>query len=368
MEELNELIKEGEDVGRNCFRKGRTGIPDRIYGEDFSKWIYKCKLFFVKNFDKKEIPEVLKRLSESSSCVISDYKTIMGLLKAYTESKCVTNNQTTNNKIRNKKIFVSHCSKDRLITDKVVDLLKIIGVKDTQIYYSSYDETGADYLEDCLDRIKKEFEENELMVLFMISRNFYKSKVCLAEMGATWVTSFERYIPILLPPLEYRDIDGVIKSTQNGILLSSNEVKIKLGQFKEKVEDYLGIEDKVSSSEWDRARDNFIERIQELQKDFKEVDCTVDDMVIENDIFIAKLRAQNNTKSRLVLEGVTISVKLKNEKKIEGVIDDWSVTSVVLQPLEIVTFVVTSPMVDKIRNSDILRDSAEADIKYYERK
>lgn len=363
MEILDKLITESEQVKVKCYKTGKYQ-PDYISGEEYSEWINKCHLVLNNYCKDKSILNEFNKVSKEN-CYESEFNSIVGLLKAVNKSyDLLENNEKTN---KNKKIFVSHCSKDRHITDGFVDLLKIIGVKDNEIYYSSYEETGADYLEDCLDRIKKEFEENELMILFMISRDFYKSKVCLAEMGATWVTSFERYIPIILPPLEYNDIQGVIKGTQNGILLTSNEVKTKLGQLKGKIEEYLDIKDRVSSTEWDRARDKFIKIIKDVQQNSTVLHYNIEDITIYNNRLIAKIYVQNNTKSRIELEEVKINLKVRDTEDIEFAIDDWSVRSVVVQPLESVTFFISFELKDKVRRSDISGKNSKINVLYYEK-
>ena len=50
-----------------------------------------------------------------------------------------------------------------------------MGIKNSQIYYSSYEETGAKYLEDCFSRIEEEFNENELLEL-SYSRTYTKTE------------------------------------------------------------------------------------------------------------------------------------------------------------------------------------------------
>lgn len=378
MDELNELIEEGKIVRKECYVSADRSFIECIAGEKLSKWLYKCKIFIDNYCDNEDIKEQFKNVFAKRSLYISEYENLIGMLNALNESKCITVNKNLNDIVKSRKIFVSHCSKDRPFTDKFVDLLKIIGVKDNQIYYSSYGETGADYFEDCLDRIKTEFEENELMVLFMLSRDFYKSKICLAEMGATWITSFGKYIPIILPPLDYGNIEGVIKFTQNGILLSSDDAKIKLGQLKEKIEEYLCIENKVSSSEWDRARDSFIEKIQELQKNFKEVESKIEDIIVEDMIVenvnlenncnvIVKINVQNNVKSRMQLEEVRLNIKTKNGEVIKCKNNDWRIKTVAIQPLESVTFFTCFELEEEIKNRDIERKECTICIDAYER-
>ena len=96
-------------------------------------------------------------------------------------------------------------------------------------------------------------------MLFVITNNFYESKVCLCEMGAAWALS-KGHIPIVVPPLSYSDIKGVIPSTQ-GMLI--NDVP-KLNSLKEKLEEYFNLEVKISLNTWERKRKKFIASLEEF--------------------------------------------------------------------------------------------------------
>jgi len=92
--------------------------------------------------------------------------------------------------------------------------------------------------------------------MFILSRNFYESPVCLCEMGATWVLANE-HIPVLVPPLDYSDVKGVIPLTQG---LKIND-PLKLNSLKTKIEKLFTIEKPLSFSTWERKRDRILSRI-----------------------------------------------------------------------------------------------------------
>lgn len=157
-----------------------------------------------------------------------------------------------------KKIFISHATADKEIVELLIDLLEDIGLKSSQIFCSSFEGYGIPLGEDFLDKIKKELT-SDVLVLFVITKNFYNSKVCLCEMGAAWALS-KGHIPIVVPPLSYKDIDGVIPLTQGLII---NEVQ-KLNSLKEKLELDFKIQEKISVNTWERKRKKFIEKIETL--------------------------------------------------------------------------------------------------------
>ena len=144
-----------------------------------------------------------------------------------------------------------------ILVEELIDLLESIGVKTSQIFCSSFEGYGIELGEDFLERIKTELDD-EVLVLFVLSENFYKSPICLCEMGATWIKT-NYHIPILIPPFDFKDIQGVIPSIQ-GFKLND---EMKLNSFKEKVESLLSIPNSNDFSTWERKRDRVLKRINE---------------------------------------------------------------------------------------------------------
>jgi hypothetical protein len=135
---------------------------------------------------------------------------------------------TTNSTIN--KVFISHSSTDKELVEELVDLLDNLGLSHNHIFCSSIQEYGIELGENFLERLKNELDSN-VLVLFILSDNFYKSPVCLCEMGATWIST-KAHIPIVIPPLDFKDIKGVIPLTQ-GFIISD---RAGLNQFKDKVQ------------------------------------------------------------------------------------------------------------------------------------
>lgn len=155
---------------------------------------------------------------------------------------------------KEKKVFISHSSKDAIYVEQLIELLEGIGVASHQIFCSSFDGYGINLGENFLDVLKKELNNN-VLVIFVLTSNFYRSPISLCEMGATWVKTNE-HIPILIPPFEYNQIKGVIPLTQ-GMMINE---KLKLNSLKEKIESFLDIEPKNISA-WERKRDSVLKII-----------------------------------------------------------------------------------------------------------
>ncbi|ARD45293.1 toll/interleukin-1 receptor domain-containing protein [Colwellia sp. PAMC 21821] len=154
------------------------------------------------------------------------------------------------------KVFISHASADADVVEEVVELLETIGLESNQIFCTSFEGYGIDLGENFLDKIKEELSSDSL-VIFILSENFYKSPVCLCEMGATWVLAKE-HIPMIIPPLDYSDVKGVIPLSQG---LKINET-LKLNSLKDKIENDFSLSNSMSSSTWERKRDRIVARIE----------------------------------------------------------------------------------------------------------
>lgn len=194
-----------------------------------SKKIHVCNLL-------KEIPnETIIQIASDLELDISDIE-INSIL-----------NQVKNPKME-KKVFISHSSIDKNFAGNMIELLEAMGVSSNQIFCSSFEGYGIPLGEQFLERIKNELN-NEVLVLFILSENFYNSPICLCEMGATWVKT-NNHIPILIPPFEFSDVKGVIPKIQG---MKINE-KVKWNLLKENVESFFEIE-RINTSAWERKRD-----------------------------------------------------------------------------------------------------------------
>lgn len=193
-----------------------------------------------------------------------DLKILISSIHGYIEELSESKHDYSDNNILEEKplskIFISHASKDSEIVEEIIEVLESIGLESTQIFCTSFEGYGIDLGENFLDEIKNELSSNS-MVILILSANFFQSPICLCEMGATWVLA-KQHIPIVIPPLDYKDIKGVIPLTQG---FKINE-PLKLNLFKEKIEKVFSIKDTLSTSTWERKRDRIIKRIDQSIK------------------------------------------------------------------------------------------------------
>jgi len=119
-----------------------------------------------------------------------------------------------------KKIFISHSNEDVKFVEKIVEMLENMGINHDEIFCTSLAGYGVPFGEDFLERIKTELLTDEIEVIFVLSKNFYASSTCMCEMGAAWVLSNVRRIPIIIPPFTYSDIKGVDLSFKIGLTVN----------------------------------------------------------------------------------------------------------------------------------------------------
>lgn len=201
---------------------------------------------------------------------------------------------------KEKKVFISHASKDEDVVRKFVELLEDIGLTEAQVVCSSIPGYGIPLGEDIYDWLAQQFREYDLHVLFMLSDNYYNSIPCQNEMGATWVLK-TKYDSVLLPGFEYRDIKGAVNPNQISIKLDGNEEILKqhLNELKDKLVAEFNLT-MPSATKWERHRQAFIAAIASLPAQEKEEGGSFNDIapILEDRIKLTK------DAEKLLIEGV----------------------------------------------------------------
>ena len=168
------------------------------------------------------------------------------------------------------KLFISHCSKDAEYVKAFVEFLEALGIPEGTIFCSSVEGYKIPWGKDIYDYLCNEFIDNKnLMVVFMLSANYYSSTACLNEMGATWVLKRD-YRTILLPKFEFKKIEGAIDPGKIAIKLDSPQLNTDLNDVKKQFEEMFNFKAPVDAK-WDRIRKNFIDAIQ--MANVKSNDC-----------------------------------------------------------------------------------------------
>ncbi|WP_258101689.1 toll/interleukin-1 receptor domain-containing protein [Marinoscillum pacificum] len=84
------------------------------------------------------------------------------------------------------KIFISHSSKNKDYGNIIVELLRSLGVKESEIIFTSNVAYGIPIGQNIFNWLKSQIE-NKPYVIYLLSEQYYKSVACLNEMGAAWI-------------------------------------------------------------------------------------------------------------------------------------------------------------------------------------
>lgn len=117
-----------------------------------------------------------------------------------------------------KKIFISHKSECAIFGKFLVRCFELIGVnpKDS-IIFTAMPQLGVPHGQDIYDYLKDCFRD-DLYVIFLFSRAFYNSNVCIAETGAAWATN-KKYSNVVID-MGFSGIDKPINNSQIGVSLA----------------------------------------------------------------------------------------------------------------------------------------------------
>lgn len=161
-----------------------------------------------------------------------------------------------NNNMKQKKIFISHASKDINCVASLVDLLETLGFNKSNLLCSSVPGYGIPLGEKIYDYLRNHFTDFDLHIIFVLSENFYNSAACLNEMGATWVHK-SNHTTLLLPGFQFSDMKGVIEADRIAISLEDNDAKYRLNEMRISLSTEFGLTD-IDPNRWEMKRDEFL--------------------------------------------------------------------------------------------------------------
>lgn len=158
-----------------------------------------------------------------------------------------------------REIFISHSSLDKDIVDELVNILEAMKIPHDRIYCSSKPGYGTPFGKDFLKYIPEKLRSGAL-VLFVLSDNFYKSPICMCEMGAAWALSSELF-PILVPPFDFEQVRGVFPTAAG---LKVNDCS-ELNALKEQLKPSFDIMN--DHPDWEGKRNAAVSKINEKLMD-----------------------------------------------------------------------------------------------------
>jgi len=139
-------------------------------------------------------------------------------------------------------------------------MLELFGIKRNQLFCSSVDGYKIPLGANIFDYLREQFENHNLFVILMLSKNYYKSPACLNEMGAAWVLRAE-YQSILLPGFAFKNVSGAIDPQKISFKLDDlNERQNRMTELKDKLIDLFAL-DYADHSIWERHRADFLKKV-----------------------------------------------------------------------------------------------------------
>lgn len=128
-----------------------------------------------------------------------------------------------------KKIFISHKKECAIFGKFLVRCFELVGMDvKKNIIFTSIPELGVPHDQDIYDYLKDCFRD-DLYVIFLFSRSFYNSNICIAETGAAWATN-KKYSNVVID-MGFDGIDKPINNSQIGVSLndlSDSEIYYKV--------------------------------------------------------------------------------------------------------------------------------------------
>ena len=128
-----------------------------------------------------------------------------------------------------KRIFISHKSECAVFGKFLVRCFELSGMDvKKSVIFTSMPELGVPYDQDIYQYLKDCFRE-DLYVIFLFSRSFYNSNVCIAETGAAWATN-QKYSNVVID-MGFDGIDKPINNSQLGVSLAdldAEDLRFKL--------------------------------------------------------------------------------------------------------------------------------------------
>lgn len=278
-EELLELIAKTDEI-ENLFHTlpGEWSGFEEIHDvPEYQMWIQEITIYLQAIFDNTKDQYIWETINKCQRRMngtddrkifgenVARLKGIRKNINKYYKDLSVSEKEVNQVMSKSPLVFISHSSKDKQFVELIVQLLKEMGLKQNVVFCSSIPGYDIGLGEDIFETLHNKFNEHNLYMIFVHSRNYYSSPVSLNEMGAAWAFK-TKYSSILLPGFEFSDMRGVVNSSKISLKvdIDRKDVQNRLNQLYDDLANFFGIE-RNTSVVWESARDMFIDKINTIQ-------------------------------------------------------------------------------------------------------
>ncbi len=203
--------------------------------------------------------------------------------------------------------------------------------------------------------IREALDRAQIAIL-LLTPSYYESRFCLAEAGAVWVQK-KRHIPMLVPPVDYHDLEGVQLGEQAAKIDSSSDLDemrdeiheetgaaIRTGAWNEHKEDFLNLWTQEFDGKIASAKSVSFPDYEVLRKQLERVERDKADLTDANDRlrdFSRKLETQNQSLRLQPFEEAPPAPVLEQEEhvqyqaEVEGAIELAARKTSVLPPIAV---------------------------------
>lgn len=141
-------------------------------------------------------------------------------------------------------IFLSHSSKNKKYGDALEYFITSLGVKNSQLIYTSHPLHKIPLGANIYDYLRKNINKNVFMIILW-SNDYLESPACLNEMGAAWVAQSD-YTNIYVPDFEFGNKKyhecAVDTKKMGAVLKNDQHCKTAMIELKNKIQELFSLE------------------------------------------------------------------------------------------------------------------------------
>ena len=272
----------------------------------------------------------------------------------------------------NPKIFISHASKDKYITDAFIELILLIGlgINRKDVYCTSYIGTKIETGLDWRNSIKEAISQAKVVFLF-ISPHYKESEMCQNEMGAAWVLNTNT-IPFIIPPIKFSTVGPLTAVKQISELFDEHA----LDEIKDILVRDLPLDHgSISSALWSQKKSEFVIKctgyLDKEENKYPEplTRDTLDKSIYENKTLRSTIESQIIEKEKLE-EKIEKLKRVKDAKEVKKVEQELSDDSLFNQFEEMTSKIAqllnkNTGIVNGIIFNDFLRKGLNVEVQNY---